>query len=195
MASRIKLKKSSVPGKVPLVGDLEYGEIAINYADGRLYYKSADNQIKWFSISSITDHGELSGLLDDDHPQYVHTDVSRTITATHTFNPSEPEAPFILGANSQGQLVEGLNSDLLDGKDSTYFYSPDNTPIVTQRYTFGPSLRWVVNHNKNTTQFSEVLTDNEGSRFFAKVQVVDENSFYVDLTTAVGGTADITFYF
>jgi hypothetical protein len=32
-----------------------------------------------------TDHGRLGGLLDDDHSQYVHVSVDRTITANHTF--------------------------------------------------------------------------------------------------------------
>lgn len=31
------------------------------------------------------DHGSLYGLADDDHPQYVHIDNARTISANHTF--------------------------------------------------------------------------------------------------------------
>jgi hypothetical protein len=49
----IKLKKSSVVGKAPLVGDIDYGEVAINYADGRLYYKDASNNIKNFIDSDL----------------------------------------------------------------------------------------------------------------------------------------------
>jgi|GEM_PF-798525 len=63
----------------------------------------------------VTDHGALSGLGDDDHPQYVHTTTARTISAVHTFDPAAAGAPFTLGANAAGQLVTGLNSDLLDG--------------------------------------------------------------------------------
>lgn len=44
--SKIILKKSSVPTKVPLVGDLDYGELALNYADGVLYYKDSGNTIQ-----------------------------------------------------------------------------------------------------------------------------------------------------
>ena len=40
MANKIILKKSSVQGKIPLVQDLDYGELALNYADGKLYYKN-----------------------------------------------------------------------------------------------------------------------------------------------------------
>ena len=40
MSNTIILKKSSVSGNAPASGDLSLGEIAINYADGHLYYKS-----------------------------------------------------------------------------------------------------------------------------------------------------------
>jgi len=37
MASRIRIKRSDVAGKVPQAGDLELGELAINTHDGRLF--------------------------------------------------------------------------------------------------------------------------------------------------------------
>ena len=61
------------------------------------------------------DHGGLAGLADDDHTQYVHISTARTITAQHTFNPSSTSAPFVIGANASGQLVTGLNADMVDG--------------------------------------------------------------------------------
>lgn len=45
MANRIILKKSSLAGKIPLPSDLEFGEIALNYADGRLYYKNTSGSV------------------------------------------------------------------------------------------------------------------------------------------------------
>lgn len=51
--STIRLKKSSVPLNVPGVGDLTYGELAINFADGRLYYKNSSNVIKNFVDSDL----------------------------------------------------------------------------------------------------------------------------------------------
>ena len=51
MANNIILKKSSVAAKIPLTSDLAYGELALNYQDGKLYYKNASGT----SISSITD--------------------------------------------------------------------------------------------------------------------------------------------
>lgn len=45
MSNLIKLKKSSVGDKVPLAGDLEYGELALNYTDGNLFYKNSSNVV------------------------------------------------------------------------------------------------------------------------------------------------------
>lgn len=64
--------------------------------------------------ATITDHGTLTGLADDDHAQYVHVGIARTIAAVHTFNPGSATAPFSLHANAQGQLVTGLRADQLN---------------------------------------------------------------------------------
>lgn len=69
----------------------------------------------------ITVHGQLTGLDADDHGQYVHLENPRTIEAVHTFDTPEGQPPFILGGNAQGQLVEGLNADLLDGRQGGYY--------------------------------------------------------------------------
>jgi hypothetical protein len=45
MANKIILKKSAVSGKVPLNTDLEYGELALNYHDGALYYRKNDDTV------------------------------------------------------------------------------------------------------------------------------------------------------
>lgn len=50
--ARIKPKKSSVAGEVPLVTDLEVAELAVNTADGKLFVKHTDNSIKEISGGS-----------------------------------------------------------------------------------------------------------------------------------------------
>jgi len=52
MATKVLLKKSSVAGKVPATNDLDYGELALNYADGKLYFKDSTNAVKHFIESS-----------------------------------------------------------------------------------------------------------------------------------------------
>ena len=70
---------------------------------------------RWI-LQSVNDHSQLINLANDDHKQYIHNTIARTISAIHTFNSSAPNPPFYLGANAQGQKVIGLNADQLDGK-------------------------------------------------------------------------------
>ena len=41
MPNTIVIKRSGLAGRVPTTSQLDYGELALNYADGRLYYKVA----------------------------------------------------------------------------------------------------------------------------------------------------------
>lgn len=52
MANKIVLKKSSTGAKVPLTTDLDYGELAINYTDGKIYFKDSSNAIDFFRAPS-----------------------------------------------------------------------------------------------------------------------------------------------
>jgi hypothetical protein len=54
MANKVLLKKSSVTSKVPETTDLDYGELALNYADGKQFYKTASNNIDTFASISAT---------------------------------------------------------------------------------------------------------------------------------------------
>ena len=60
MSTGILLKKSSVSGKVPQPTDLNYGEIALNYADGLLYFKNSSNTIQSFT-SNLSSYVTLTG--------------------------------------------------------------------------------------------------------------------------------------
>ena len=51
--TNIQLKKSGISGNVP--NTLNYGELALNYADGKLYYKNTDNVITFISSGVPTD--------------------------------------------------------------------------------------------------------------------------------------------
>ena len=55
MSNQIILKKSSVAAKVPLTTDLVYGELALNYADGKLYFKNSSNTVAYLGSSSATE--------------------------------------------------------------------------------------------------------------------------------------------
>jgi len=54
MANKVLLKKSSVGARAPITSDLDYGELALNYADGKLYYKTSGNAIDLFPSLTAT---------------------------------------------------------------------------------------------------------------------------------------------
>ena len=81
---KILLKKSSVAGRVPGASDLDYGELAINFEDGKIYYKDASNNIGAFIDSARVeaianavevvaqaqlDSSEVTDLIDSDYIQ------------------------------------------------------------------------------------------------------------------------------
>jgi hypothetical protein len=54
----IQLRKSGTAGNSP--ADLNYGELALNYADGRLFYKNAGGTISTFSSGSGGGNSDMS---------------------------------------------------------------------------------------------------------------------------------------
>ena len=60
-SSKIILKKSSVQDKVPQVSDLEFGELALNFADGRIYYKDSSDDIRFFEETNSFQTIDVSG--------------------------------------------------------------------------------------------------------------------------------------
>jgi hypothetical protein len=98
MGTELKLKKSSIPGKLPLASDLEYGELAINYADGKLYFKKANNAVDSF-ISGDTN--------------YVMSIAGLTGAVT--------SQQLLTAINSVDGPGSGLNADFLDGFSASDF--------------------------------------------------------------------------
>lgn len=55
MAQIIKLKRSSTPGSVPTTSSIEYGELAINTADGKVFFRKSDDSIQTVVSTNTTD--------------------------------------------------------------------------------------------------------------------------------------------
>jgi hypothetical protein len=113
----IKLKKSSVPGRLPQPGDLDFGELAINYADGQLYYKKSDG-----TVATIGGGGVLG---------------TRTITeATATNN----QTIFtVSGGYTVGFVDVTINGSQLYSTD--YTATNGTTVVLTEACVVGDSVR------------------------------------------------------
>ena len=62
MAQVIKLKRSSTTGAVPSTGNLELGELAMNTADGKVYFEKNDGSVSVQTI--LTTDSQTTGSVD-----------------------------------------------------------------------------------------------------------------------------------
>ncbi len=104
MANKIILKKSSVATKAPVAGDLDFGELAINYTDSKLYFKKADGSIDAFvsgaASAPVTSVGGNIGAITD--------------------------AQLLTSIKNVDGTGSGLDADFLDGNHASAFYLSSN---------------------------------------------------------------------
>ena len=100
------------------------------------------------AISSVVgvvqnDHGSLFGLNDDDHSQYIHNDISRTITAVHnfsngiTFNGSgtQTSAYVPTNVNITGGNISGVTT--LNATSGVFNIVTIGTSVINNNITIG----------------------------------------------------------
>jgi hypothetical protein len=80
--AKVLLKKSSVSGNVPSADALTYGEVAINFVDGRIFYKNSSNEVKSFVDSDLVasaylslSGGTVTGAIDMSNNKIVNLGV------------------------------------------------------------------------------------------------------------------------
>jgi hypothetical protein len=72
---------------------------------------------------------------------FVRKQQADTITATHTFDPTQPGPAFQLGPNAQNQLIRYLNADKVDGFDASQTPAPNTIPVADNSGTLLPA--WI----------------------------------------------------
>ena len=92
MSNKVLLKKSSVLGKAPETSDLDYGELALNYADGFLYFKNSNNVIQSFA---------------------AYNSATVTLTATQTLTNKTLTSPTLNTPSINGGTVSLANGTLI----------------------------------------------------------------------------------
>ena len=222
MANQVLLKKSSVAARVPTTSDLAYGEVALNYTDGKLYYKDSSNNIKHFLESSQT-----SATLDDVVTNGATTTTTAVIPFYYASQSNFPSATTYHGAiahsHSDGamyfahggswnklandsqlasyQTISGLNAAI----DSHLNQSNPTTGYVLSWN--GTDYDWVDNAgytdsdvdthlNTSTASSNQVLYWNGTDYAWSSVGALGGGGIqYTDLsvTTASAGTASLSY--
>lgn len=78
MAQTIKIKRSSVPGKVPTTSDLALGELAVNTYDGKAFFKKDDG------AESIVEIGGGGGGATGGGDDQVFIENDQVVTTAYT---------------------------------------------------------------------------------------------------------------
>lgn len=147
MAQNIKLKRSSVPGKIPTTAQLQAGEIAINTADGKLYFERDDASIQ----TIVTTNSVITGSLNINGPvtaSFFSGNGSQiTGVVSSSFATTAATASFIAGyakigiAPSGSRIAIWEDSTSIKG-DSGFLYT-DNSLIVNNGRTLrGGTQSW-----------------------------------------------------
>lgn len=130
----IQLKKSTIPGNVP--SSLESGEIAINTADGILFYKDPSNVIKTIRTDTTTNAYSVlnvnsSLLIATSNSDILSVDSVGAITLT----PDSINDKFTIGVKSGTVFEEGV-VQLYDGVDSNSIILAATANSVNVAYNF-----------------------------------------------------------
>jgi hypothetical protein len=156
MSSKIILKKSGVLGKIPQPTDLAFGEVAINYADGKLYFKNTSSNVQSISagalgvdsastIALINEYVDSAWITDRVGPIPTQgVDSSSTIALINEYVDSAwitdrvgPIPTQGVDSSSTIALIDtyvdatyinalDVNAGTLDGQDGTYFLNYTN---------------------------------------------------------------------
>jgi len=155
--STVQLKRSAVASKVPVVGDLQLGELALNTYDGRLFFKKDPGTAAIVTVVTTADSQTLTNK----------TLSSVALTGTLTANGALGTAGQYLTANSTGGMYWRTNYSTTNISDTApsspiagdlWFDSTDGSLNVY--YNDGTSSQWVSAISNQTDAAYIVKTSN-----------------------------------
>lgn len=157
MANTIKIKNSGTAANVP--ASLEYGELGLNYADGKLFYKNSSNSIVEFggaggaasldelSDAVITSPEEFQSLVYDG-TSWVnkHASVVSYVRNAESTTLTTGTVVYLFGATGDHATVKRADndSDVTSSKTvglvAASIAASQNGPVVTRGYVDGIDL-------------------------------------------------------
>lgn len=161
MANIVQIKRSAVAGKVPLAGDLEIGELAINFADGLIYSKNTTGNV--VVVASIN----TSNISEVDNLYFTN---SRVIANVVTYLDTAPYVNVTNNLNVTGSIITPgfevsdtftLGSQILYAQGTNGFsvnedFDPSNNTLQTAyHFTSGAGRETVAFTLARTGQFTD----------------------------------------
>lgn len=184
--TKLKLKKSSVAGKVPLAGDLEFGELAINYNDGKLYYKDTSNTIQAFGDSAnITTL--VTNLVDSDYVEsrtsvaslvdsnYVNNLIDVATVTDYTYQPSSASSTF---------SDSDINGNILS-------YTPNYIDVYLNGIRLSPTLDYTATNGTSVVLLGDTISSGDTLNITGRTRISLANGIDQLGDSAATGTTTI----
>ena len=153
MAQDIKIKRSSVPGKVPTVETLQLGELAANTYDGKLFVRK--------------DNGEQS-IIDLTTPLWTDIQNKPDPTITVSLSGDVSGSNYVTLTDLQSgsiNIATSINPDLLN-PSFTYYYSvdvPTDPTIGNIWYNWNNGFHYIYTIDSNLNEYWLQLGSSGGS--------------------------------
>ena len=171
MANTIKIKRSAVQGKVPVVGDLSLGELALNTYDGKLYTLKNDGS------NSVVEIGASSGAS-------FATDISLQNQSAVRFYEANGNGTDYISVRAPSSLSANVTLTLP---------ADDGTADQVLATDGSGNLSWVsrVSGTGGTGDFLSSSTASEQSGYFGNIYLKDDSntSHYLEVTNSADLTA------
>ena len=105
MTNRVLIKRSSVANSVPSAAALEYGEFALNYADGNLFFKNSSNVVTTLASTQFVNvSGNVTGnYILGNGSQLTGIDTTSTSISNGNSN--------VAIASASANVTMGINGD------------------------------------------------------------------------------------
>ena len=217
MTTLIKLKQSNVPGRIPTTGQLEFGEAAINTADGKIFIKKAqfataasysvtalNNGTTDYTISGTDSTGSISGSNID-----ITVNIGDTLTITNNSvghplylktAPSIGTADQISAATGQGADGGTSVSWTPTANDvGTFYYQCSNHPVMLGQIIVnnGVSNEEIVEYSADPQDILNLIKTVDGANSGLDADLLDGQSgdYYLDynnFTNVPPATLDLT---
>lgn len=189
MSKTIKLKRSSISGKLPSAENMDYGEIAINYYAGNemISLKNSDDEIVSFPVeigATLAAH-----ISDTDNPHEV---TAEDVGLGNVDNTSDEDKP--ISTAQQAALDLKLNIADYDGTDSDGNYiATDDSGIIDNLTTSSSTQALSARQGYLLSQMLEEASGGATSDLTDLIaRVVSLEEEVANLVAYITGTVDTT---
>ena len=175
--AKLLLKKSSVDGNAAGTSDIDYGELAINFRNGRLFYKDNDNNIDNFIDSDLIQArylglagGQMTGNITFSGSQTVDgRDLSADGTKLDGIEASatadQTASEILTAIKTVDGTGSGLDADTLDGVEGASFLRSDTDDTATGQIKINDNSANPLELERSSQVGIEFNDTSVGSRF------------------------------